>query len=316
MLYFKSIPLYLLLLLLLNINCHHKGFKTKIYSKINKIRFYKPIQKPLLSRNISIINNYNSNEDIAIIGAGPSGIIAAKSSLEYNLKPKVFEKSNSIGGIWDLNNGKVWENMRTNISKYTNCFSDFPWNEDSDMFPLATDANKYLNDYCKYFDIYKYIQFNSCIINIERDNKKWKIEYKIGDKTRVEYFPFVIVGTGISSIPFISFYDELNKYKGNVIHSQNYHNPKPYKNQNVAVIGGSYSGVEISADLAKETKNVYHIISKPMFILPKFVDSKNYKKPIPLDLLLFYRKNENNIKLTFEEENRISNKFLWDLCKE
>jgi dimethylaniline monooxygenase (N-oxide forming) len=39
-------------------------------------------------------------KQIAIIGAGVSGLGAIKSCLEEGLEPTCFEKSNDIGGLW------------------------------------------------------------------------------------------------------------------------------------------------------------------------------------------------------------------------
>lgn len=37
---------------------------------------------------------------IAVIGAGPSGLCAAKHSLDYKYDVTVFEKASQIGGTW------------------------------------------------------------------------------------------------------------------------------------------------------------------------------------------------------------------------
>ena len=37
---------------------------------------------------------------VGIIGAGPSGLVAAKTLIEHNYKVIIFEKNNSIGGTF------------------------------------------------------------------------------------------------------------------------------------------------------------------------------------------------------------------------
>eukprot|EP00051_Salpingoeca_urceolata_P019195 m.277108 g.277108 ORF g.277108 m.277108 type:complete len:667 (+) comp19371_c1_seq2:158-2158(+) len=63
---------------------------------------------------------------VAIVGAGPAGLAAAKAALEEGLLPTVFERQQGLGGIW-LGNGPVWDSMHTNLSQFSCCFSDFPW---------------------------------------------------------------------------------------------------------------------------------------------------------------------------------------------
>lgn len=114
---------------------------------------------------------------VAIIGAGPSGLVSAKSAIEQNIDPVIFEKNESLGGIWNSNTGFVWSTMHTNISRYTGTFSDFPWNPSIPLFPNSSCVKQYLNDYAKHFQIDKYINFNTLVESVNIiENKKWLIE--------------------------------------------------------------------------------------------------------------------------------------------
>ncbi|MCP3658858.1 MAG: NAD(P)-binding domain-containing protein [Bacteroidetes bacterium] len=306
MLLFKIIRIHLLIFF--TISCHIKrdqnllsnSIKSKFNNKIliNKIRDFTSTSN-------------NRKPEVAIIGAGPAGIVSAKSALRNCLQPIIFEPNDYVGGVWS---SKVWNNMRTNISKYTNSFSDFIWSDESDIFPLASDANRYLNQYIEHFKLNKYIQYGSNVINIENKNDLWNITYIKEGKIYNSIFPYVIIATGISSVPYIPFEIDLINNKS-FVHSQDYRSSNIYKDKIVAVMGGSYSGIEISADIAKQAKKVYNIITKPFFILPRYISSTSFKKPIPLDLFLFHRKTEEDKNKTFEEENIESNRFLYSLCQ-
>lgn len=39
-------------------------------------------------------------KDVCVIGAGASGLVAAKHALELNLSVTVYEQTDKIGGIW------------------------------------------------------------------------------------------------------------------------------------------------------------------------------------------------------------------------
>lgn len=41
---------------------------------------------------------------IAVIGAGPSGLCAAKHSLDRNYDVTVFEQTSKVGGLWNYSN--------------------------------------------------------------------------------------------------------------------------------------------------------------------------------------------------------------------
>ncbi|KAE8134514.1 hypothetical protein BDV38DRAFT_160641 [Aspergillus pseudotamarii] len=111
---------------------------------------------------------------VAIIGAGPSGLVAAKTLLHNYPKgtfsPTIFEKGHEIGGLWPVDsrdttkgtrtprrrphNGFVDPSMPTNQSRFTVTFSDLAWESvidgsDIPMFPQAWQAGKYLQVYAE-----------------------------------------------------------------------------------------------------------------------------------------------------------------------
>ena len=65
---------------------------------------------------------------VAVIGAGPSGLTAAKHLIERGLEPIVLERGEDVGGQWNVGSphSGVWPGMRTNTSRTTTAFSDFP----------------------------------------------------------------------------------------------------------------------------------------------------------------------------------------------
>ena len=64
---------------------------------------------------------------IAVIGAGPGGLVAAKHALEAGFEVKVFEAQDDLGGQWYTMSPRsgVWPGMRTNTSRWMTAFSDF-----------------------------------------------------------------------------------------------------------------------------------------------------------------------------------------------
>jgi len=69
---------------------------------------------------------------ICIIGAGASGITAAKACLEEGLDVVVYEKTGYTAGLWTYQDrgidgiSSVMKSTRSNTSKEMSSFSDFP----------------------------------------------------------------------------------------------------------------------------------------------------------------------------------------------
>lgn len=99
---------------------------------------------------------------VGIIGAGISGIAAAKQLSGY--RPVVFEATDSIGGVWK-HCSFTSTKLQTPRCDYE--FSDYPWPErDNSAFPSHVEIVEYLHGYATHFDVLKYIQFNSTVVEI------------------------------------------------------------------------------------------------------------------------------------------------------
>lgn len=57
--------------------------------------------------------------NIAIIGAGPAGIISARNAIKAGHSVVLFEKNTRIGGIWTPWSGGAYRNACMQNSRYT-----------------------------------------------------------------------------------------------------------------------------------------------------------------------------------------------------
>ena len=93
---------------------------------------------------------------LAIIGAGPSGLVAAKYSLQQGYNVTIFEKQSDVGGVW---NSFVWPHLTTNISKYTIQFLDWQWHEFDEIYPTKKNMQRFFKEYAENFKVIARILF-------------------------------------------------------------------------------------------------------------------------------------------------------------
>ena len=253
---------------------------------------------------------------VAILGAGPSGLVAAKSALECGLKPMVLEKAGDIGGIWQLNTGAAWQSMRTISTHYNRMFSDFTWDHLTDEFPTQEAMCRYLKRYMTAFSLESHLKLNCTITNVNQsDSNKWKVSWFNQQLLREEsdYFDYVIVATGCYSHPYIPPIAGLDHFQGQLIHAKDYKSPQPYQDKTIIVIGNGVSGAGIVCDIAKHGQEVINLIRRPIWMVPRYIP-KNASEPdnrYPIDLLLQKRAPTNPSSV-----NRSKNAFWNMICKE
>ncbi|KAJ7958435.1 Flavin-containing monooxygenase [Quillaja saponaria] len=107
-------------------------------------------------------NHLVQSSKVGIVGAGISGIAAAKQLSHYN--PMVFEASDSIGGVWKHGS---YNSTKLQTPRCDFEFSDFPWPQrNNSSFPSYIEVLEYLENYATHFDVFKFVKFNSKVVEI------------------------------------------------------------------------------------------------------------------------------------------------------
>jgi len=255
---------------------------------------------------------------IAIIGAGVSGLVTAKSAKECGFEDvTVFEQSSSIGGGWRKQDGFIPEGMQTNISRHTCMFSDFEWKSNAPDFPTQEELYEYLCEYANTFKIHPHVRLNSEVQRIQRCENKWKIEWINQGSNLTQTFDYVIVCTGIFSKAYKPNISGIETFKGEILHSKEYKKPDTFEGKTVVVIGNAFSGCEIAASIASKANQVVNVIHRPMWILPRYLQKTLNSKKVPCDLVFYSRAtHESSIAMTPEILNTKKNDWLHDICVE
>lgn len=251
------------------------------------------------------------NKSVAIIGAGPTGIIAARKLLQSpHFTIRIFEKGNRIGGSW-VPNGIINPIMRTNQSKFTMCFSDLSWESvgPSPVYPKASDVLLYLEEYCRRYIPEDVVRLCTTVKGVERISTGsegggrcgWKLRLReeVAEAKAKEYeatFDYLVAAPGFYNIPRMP---QLGNVPIPVLHSTQYRTLNDINlgsefgrevERKIVVVGGSHSGGDIAALIALQLSDaqcsptssaprreiwkgtkVVHVSSHEMVALPAFV---------------------------------------------
>lgn len=137
---------------------------------------------------------HREEQSVCIVGAGPAGIVAARTLKQHGYVVTVYEAADRVGGMWRDGHGgpsdKCSPEMRTNLSRYTVAFSDLPWTSvDLDlsrpavhplaappMFPRAWQVGRYLEAYAKGFGITDNLLLGKRVVQASlQEDRTWKV---------------------------------------------------------------------------------------------------------------------------------------------
>ncbi|KAJ8423025.1 hypothetical protein Cgig2_013031 [Carnegiea gigantea] len=219
-----------------------------------------------------------SSSKIAIIGAGISGLAAAKQLAKY--KPVVFEATDSIGGVWQHASFRSTK-LQTPRCDYE--FSDFPWpDRDNSSFPSHTEIIEYLHAYATHFDVLKFVRFNSKVVELrfvgDREgggcggdygqllagHPAWEVAVQTGhDPEAVQryMFEFVVICIGkygdIPKMPTFPVNKGPEVFKGKVMHTLDYcklseeETSELFEGKRVAIVGYKKSAIDLAVECAE-----------------------------------------------------------------
>lgn len=195
--------------------------------------------------------------NVAIIGAGPGGLVTARYLQQEGFTPTIFDQNATLGGQWSATPGTsgVWPAMRTNTSRIMTCFSDLPHPPGTATYPTNQQMHAYLERYVDKFNLTRAIQLNTRVEEIARNpsGEGWRVRTLSRDGAATEQiFSHVVVASGRYNKPSIPDIPGLETFtgKGGIAHTFDYKRPESYRDQRVLVGGCSISALEIASDVA------------------------------------------------------------------
>lgn len=191
---------------------------------------------------------------VAVIGAGPLGLMALKNFKETGFKVTGFDARSYVGGLWRYATDdylSVAEGTIFNSSRYRSAIPDFPFDDDVDDFPTWRQMHEYFQKYTDYFELRPHIKLNSRITRLSREGDRWAIEITPSDsgEPRTEYFDKVAVAIGSFYKPRYPHIDGIEEFQGSTIHHMKFHGSPEVKGKNILLIGLHASAQDVAVTL-------------------------------------------------------------------
>ncbi|KAK2611491.1 hypothetical protein N8I77_004827 [Diaporthe amygdali] len=213
---------------------------------------------------------------VCIVGAGPSGLVAAKTLLHHasgsgpGFSVTVYDAQPRIGGLWPVEKsdgaGLVHPLMVLNQSRNTVQFSDLAWDGNAPQLPRAWQVGRYLQKYLRKYCAFEEDRFrlrlgwrveNTLPVD-EQSGRRWRVTAKSEEGVVDEgEYDYLLIASGFFGKPAVSEVPGLKEAHGiPVVHSSQYRDletllPNAAGNGGkILIVGGQMSGVEIAGTIA------------------------------------------------------------------
>ncbi len=215
-----------------------------------------------------------TNGRLALIGAGPMGLAAAKTLTEQGLAFQGFELHSDVGGLWDIDNPRstMYETAHLISSKTMTEFTDFPMRDEVAEYPSHTAMRQYFRDFADRYDLRRHFRFGAEVVRAEplgKDGDGWRLTWRDETGTHAETFAGVLIANGTLSEPNMPRFE--GDFTGELIHASAYRYPDQFRGKRVLVIGAGNSGCDIAVDAIHHGLSCDLSMRRGYYFVPKYV---------------------------------------------
>lgn len=217
---------------------------------------------------------HDTQHKYAIIGAGPSGLAAAKALKEAGIAFDGFEMGIDVGGLWNIDNPRstVYASAHLISSKTTTQFADFPMPASTADYPNHAQLLDYFKAYAQHFGLREHYLFNTQVQQVERlDDGNWAISL---DDGHTYTYKGLLIANGTLSEPNIPQFKGQSEFNGQIIHSSVYKKADVFKDRRVLIVGAGNSGCDIAVDAVHYAKSVDMSVRRGYYFVPKYIFGK------------------------------------------
>jgi dimethylaniline monooxygenase (N-oxide forming) len=216
----------------------------------------------------------STSRRVCVIGAGVSGLVAAKVLVQAGHHVTIFERDTDAGGVWIK--ARAYPGLTTQTPGEQYAFSDFPVPEDHRGWPSAQRIVEYLERYAVHFEIARLVRFGQQVVDVRRSltsGAGWSVT--VVDSSGIcsaHRFDFVVVCNGTFHTPRPISVPGVERFYGAggmVLHSSECTDPEVLTGKRVVVVGFGKSATDIACYAADRAESVYLVVRRPVWPVPK-----------------------------------------------
>lgn len=207
--------------------------------------------------------------EVAIIGAGLSGIAAAVQLERLGIPYVIYERLEEVGGTWSLNK---YPDVRVDTLSitYEYSFDDhYPWPQ---YFASGAEVREYIEFMARKYGVFDHIRLGHALETADFDEatSTWRLKLRRSDGSCEDRTVRAIVSAaGLFSTPKVPDIPGAESFEGKLLHPTEWSEELDVKGKRVAIIGNGSTGVQLLAPVAVEADYVHVIQRTPQWISPR-----------------------------------------------
>jgi indole-3-pyruvate monooxygenase len=194
-----------------------------------------------------------------VIGAGPAGLAAGACLRKLGAPFVIVEQSMAVGSSWRGH----YERLHLHTDRVNSALPFLRFPRGTARYPSREEVITYLEQYARHFRLVP--RLGERVDTVRPNGGGWVTTTTAGIYRSTN----VIVASGRNSVPYMPRWAGQERFFGRILHSSEYRNGAPFRDQNVLVIGFGNSGGEIAIDLHEHGARVAMAVRGAVNIVPR-----------------------------------------------
>lgn len=150
----------------------------------------------------------------------------------------------------------------------------FNWPEHYQLHSTKDQVFEYLNNFADATNVRSHIKFNHKVKKLEKLNPKGWLVKGVDLQSNKPFettFDFVVVASGVYQEPQFPPIEDLDKFKGEVLHPfQVKSNKEKFEGKKVVVLGYGKSGLDLANNAVEYAQETTHVFRTAHWLIPRF----------------------------------------------
>jgi putative flavoprotein involved in K+ transport len=182
-----------------------------------------------------------SAAEVVVIGAGQSGLAAARALRAHGISPVVLEAGDRAAGSWP----RYYDSLKAFSPARFNSMPGMAFPGDPDRYPARDEVADYLDSYAAALGAE--IRTGTRVVTVGQDGRDFVVVTADGRQRRAAG---IVAASGSFSSPYRPAFPGQDSFTGELTHVADYRNPAPYAGKRVVVVGAGDSAAQVANELA------------------------------------------------------------------
>jgi putative flavoprotein involved in K+ transport len=179
---------------------------------------------------------------VAVIGAGQSGLAAARALRELNVSTVILEARSRPAGSWPC----YYDSLRAFSPAGFSSMLGMPFPGDPGRYPTRDEVADYLERYAVALDVE--IRTDTRVVTVRQESREFVVVTADGQHLHAAG---IVAASGSFSRPYRPTFPGEKSFTAELSHVAGYRHPSPYAGKRVVVVGAGDSAAQVARELAQ-----------------------------------------------------------------